>query len=228
MQRRQVTVGNLAAANAALLAAAQTPGAGALFTLTGSQPDAPRRVLLTYGNEAGARTVVLSGLGWEGCPQSETLAVPSGAPGVVLSALDYTSVTSALSGGGAWSANASIGTYAGGAAGPAQASAWVAVDPWGRPETSLQIDVAGTINCTVQETLDDPNLSANPNYLVQPPSPANVVWVNHPDAALVGFTLTVQGNLAYPVSFCRLLVNSYTAGAGNNAVMTVEQAGNLR
>jgi len=227
--RKQVTVGNLAAANAALLAAAQTPVSGTLLALTGSQPDAPRRVLLTFGNEAAQRTLVLTGLGWEGTPQSETLVVPSGAAGTVLSQLDYSSVTSALPGGGGWSANASLGTYAGGAAGPAQSSPWIALDPFVLPQVAIQVDVSGAINCTVQQSLDDPN-GPLPGAVAmpagaQPVAPAAMTWLNHPDVTLVGLTASVQGNYAYAPLFTRLNVNSYTAGPGNQAVFTVIQSG---
>lgn len=84
------------------------------------------------------------------------------------------------------------------------------LDRNGRPEISLQIVVTGTVNFTIQQTLDDLQNSA-----ITP------TWFNHPDTNLVAATANQQGNYAYVPYATRVVVNS---GAGS-AAYTVIQAG---
>jgi hypothetical protein len=105
----------LAAANAAIIAASQTPVSGTALTLVGGGSvtlDAPRRVLLTYGNEAAARTLTVTGTDRNGNPQTAILAVPSGAAGTVATVLDFLTITSLLPLGGGWTAAVTVGTNA--------------------------------------------------------------------------------------------------------------------
>jgi len=84
------------------------------------------------------------------------------------------------------------------------------LDIHGRPEVSLQVRATGTVNFTVQQTLDnvfDPNITP--------------VWVNHPGTTLVNATATAQGNYAYIPAAVRLVVNS----GGGTARLTIVQAG---
>jgi len=81
----------------------------------------------------------------------------------------------------------------------------------GRPEVGLQVVVSGTVNYTVQQTLDSP-------WNIEPES---WTWVNHPDTNLVAATSTQQGNYAYPPSMTRITLNS---GSGS-VVFTVNQPG---
>ena len=84
------------------------------------------------------------------------------------------------------------------------------LDIHGRPEVSLQVDVTGVANFTIQQTLDNPfNTAVTPT------------WFNHPDAALVGGTADAQGNYAYIPAAVRLVQNS---GAGS-VKLTIIQAG---
>ena len=82
-----VSVGPLANASANNIATSQTPTSGTALTLNGSLVvsgvavlDKPRRVLLTYGNEASNRTLVVVGTNVSGNSITETLAVPPAAP----------------------------------------------------------------------------------------------------------------------------------------------------
>jgi hypothetical protein len=85
----------------------------------------------------------------------------------------------------------------------------IIMDYFGKPEVSLQVVVSGTVNWTIQQTLDDPN------------NGGTVTWFPHPDTNLVSQTVNRQGNYAYiPVSV-RLLLNS---GSGS-ATLTVVQTG---
>lgn len=86
----------------------------------------------------------------------------------------------------------------------------IIMDYHGRPEVSLQVTVSGTVNYTVQQTLDNPNAAD-----VTP------TWFDHPDANLVAQTVSRQGNYAYIPVAVRLVLNS---GSGS-ATITVVQAG---
>lgn len=90
------------------------------------------------------------------------------------------------------------------------ASAPIPLDIYARPQISLQADVTGTVNYTVQQTLDD----------VFDPS-VTPTWFNHPDAALVGATADAQGNYAYVPRATRIVYNSGTGSVR----YTVVQAG---
>jgi len=213
-----VTVGPLAAASANNIALSQTPTSGTAMTLNGSLVvagvavlDTPRRVLLTYGNEGSARTLVVTGTGASGQVQSETLAIPSGAGGTVATVLDYKTVTQGLPAGGGFTAAVTLGTNG------VAATPWVYLDEWPIPATSIQCTVSGTANYTVQSTLDDPNSPTNPVALTA------VTWVNSSDAAVVGASTTQQSNFAFIPKFARVLLNSGTG----SVTATFIQSGNV-
>lgn len=85
------------------------------------------------------------------------------------------------------------------------------LDIHGRPEVSLQVAVSGTVNWTIQQTLDNPFMTA----------PGDISWLDHPDADLVAQTVNRQGNYAFIPAAVRLVVNS---GSGT-ATITIVQAG---
>ncbi len=82
------------------------------------------------------------------------------------------------------------------------ASVGAPLDIHGRPEISLQVVVTGTVNYTVQQTLDD--LFDNS---VAP------TWFDHPDVNLVAQTVNRQGNYGYVPGAVRIVVNSGTGSA---------------
>lgn len=99
------------------------------------------------------------------------------------------------------------------ASGGAKNSDPIPLDIHGRPEISLQVDVTGTANWTVQQTLDNPFTT-----------PAgSITWINHPDANMVAQTVDRQGNYAYVPAAVRLQLSS---GSGS-AKLTIVQAGIL-
>ena len=83
------------------------------------------------------------------------------------------------------------------------------LDMHGRPEISLQIEVTGTVNYTVQQTLDNPF------------GTDTLTWFDHPDLNLVAQTVQRQGNYAYVPRAVKVVVNS---GSGT-AILTILQAG---
>jgi VCBS repeat-containing protein len=100
--------------------------------------------------------------------------------------------------------NVEIGTSAVGAAMPVPLDVYL--DPF---NTSLFLDITGTVNVTVQYT-------GNANVLT---SPGPFVWYDHSD--LTGVTADDVGTIISPVTAVRLLTNS---GAGSVG-LTILQAG---
>lgn len=209
-----VTVGPLAAASANNIAQTQTPTSGTALTLNGALVsggvavlDSPRRVLLTHGNEGSARTLVVTGADFYGMTITETLAVPSGGAGTVYTTLDYKTVTSLVPAGSGWTAAVTVGTNTIASSRP------VFLDTAGWPNTLLQVTVSGTVNYTVQQSADDPNVVGL----------ANVNWFPHPDSAFVAATAGAQTNYLFTPFVTRILLNS---GSGT-CTYTVTQSGGI-
>jgi hypothetical protein len=197
-----VTVGPLAAPSATnIRTASSISGAGAV-TLNGSLVsdsvatlDTPRRVLFTSaGNDSGI-TFTVTGTTFANAPASEVVTGANAS--TVATVLDYKTVTSVVA-SGASAGNVSIGTN--GVAG----SPWVRLDEWSWPNAAVQVDVSGTVNYTVQSTLDDPNDPTNPVAL------ASVNWVDSSDSNVVNATATKQSSYSYLPKYIRVLLNSQT------------------
>lgn len=80
-------------------------------------------------------------------------------------------------------------------------SAIAPLDMHGRPEISLQVEITGTVNYTVQQTLDNPF------------GTDALTWFDHPDVNLVAQSVQRQGNYAYVPRAVKLVVNSGTGTA---------------
>lgn len=81
-------------------------------------------------------------------------------------------------------------------------SNWVRLDPWAPGQVAVQLNVDGTVNYTLQQTLDDPNSPTDP-------VPVNsVTWINCADSAVVGATTAKQTNYQFTPIFCRVVLNS--------------------
>lgn len=209
-----VTVGPLASASATNIRTASSGSAGAL-TLNGSLVsngvavlDTPRRILITNAADETGKTVVLTGTDHAGNTQSETVTL--GGIGSTASVLDYKTLTSAVLSANS-AGNLSIGTNG------VAASGWVFLDPWALSNVALQLNVSGTVNYTVQTSLDDPNSPTNPV------AAASMAWVNSSDTMVVGATANQQSNLFFTPAYVRVLLNS---GSGS-VTMTVIQSGSV-
>jgi len=165
--------------------------------------DMARRIIITSGGDDTGITFALAGTDWAGNAISETITGVSGT--AASSVLDYLTVTSIQTSGAAAS-TLTVGTN--GVAG----SPWVRFDDFAAmAEVAIQANALGTVNYTVQQTLDDPNRVTNqgpPNTFAV--SRSGMTWINHPDTALVGATSSVQGNYGYAPIFARVLLNSGT------------------
>jgi len=192
-----ISVGPLVAASANNIALSQTPAAA--FTLNGSTAvagvatlDNPRRVLFTSADSTHTATIV--GTNWSGNTATEVVAM-TGTTAVSL--LDYKTITS-ITASGLFTAAVTVGTN--GVAG----SPWARLDEWAMPGVSIQCDVSGTVNYTVQATNDDPN---DPTF---PVLPAAVTWIPTNDPAGVAATAAILTNYINAPTYVRLLLNSGT------------------
>jgi len=213
-----VTVGPSENNSANDICLSQTPGAAGNLTLNGSlvvngvavlstagSPGAQRVLFTPAGNEASNGTVwTITGTDWNGNSSTETVTGVNN-PSTAQSVYDYSTVTQ-ISVNKAQAGAVTVGTNGVASSRP------IFLDSFAPAPTGLQISVSGTVNATVQQSLDDPNAITG-GY-------ASVNWVNHPDPALNGITSTVQGNYAYLSRIVRILLNS---GSGS-VTLTVIQA----
>lgn len=186
------------------------PGSGARIAVPAGQAllDKPREILITTASNETA-TIALSGLDWAGNPISEVvqLATAGTFPSVLTYAVLLSATLSANSVG-----NISIGTNT------VASSPWVRLDDYGWSNVSLQLTVVGTVNYTVQATLDDPDDTTNPV------AAASMTWVNSADANVVGATGTQQTNYFFLPKYIRCLLNS---GTGTVTMTVIQAAGVL-
>lgn len=165
--------------------------------------DLARRVIITSGGNDTGITFALAGTDRNNDPISETITGTNG--GAAQSVLDYLTVTSIKTSAAA-ATTLTVGTNT------VASSQWIRFDDLAaNAQIALQNTVSGTVNYTVQQTLEDPNRITNqtvtPTYQW---SPASVTWLNHPDPSLVTATTTTQGNYAYAPVFARVTLNSGT------------------
>ena len=193
-----ITAGPLAAASAVGIAANQVVTGAANMTLTSSTVtlDVPRRVLITnVGNDTGI-TFTITGTTFWGVTISETVTGTSGSS--VATTNDFATVTQIRTSGSTSASGASAGTN--GVAG----SSWVRSDEWSPSNISIQCTVSGTVNYTLQSTLDDPNSATNPVVI------GSVTWVNSSDTAVVSQSATKQSNFLFAPIYARVVINSGT------------------
>lgn len=157
--------------------------------------DTARTVLFTTTADESSNIATITGTDWAGNPISETLTlVNNSTVGSVLSYLTVSKITIKNAAAG----NISVGTTT------TAYSPWVRFDDWAMSQIGIQCTVSGTVNYTLQATLDDPNSPTNPVAV------SSVSWVSTSDTALVGATTTLQSNFGYPPVYARVLLNSGT------------------
>jgi hypothetical protein len=194
-----VTVGPLTASSGNNIATSQTPGAAGPITLNGSTVVGGVAILtaaqeITLTTTDSTHTATISGTSWAGDPISEVITFTGSA---ITSKLSYKTVTQIVV-NAALTAAITVGTSGIGS------SPWVRLDEWALPQVAIQCDTSGTVNYTVQQTLDDPNSPTNPV------APSAVTWVNSSDTNAVGATGPIQSNYAFAPTFARVLLNSGT------------------
>ena len=214
MQPITVTAGPLATASANAICLSQTPAGAGAMTLNGALVvsgvavmDNPRRVLITPAGSESAKTFTITGTGANGNTVSEVIAGVNN-PATAQSVLDYKTVTSITISAAAAGA-ITVGTSGVGG------SKWVVFDAFAPNVISIQCNATTPINYTVQSTLNDPY---DP---ITPVAPADVVWVNSSDTAVVSATATKQSGFTYAPDYARILINS---GAGSVAATFLQSS----
>jgi hypothetical protein len=165
-----------------------------------------QRLALASASNDSATSFVVTGTNWAGNTISETIVGPNAT--TVYSVLDYLTVTSIVASAAA-TGPITVGT------GQQGGSPWVRFDDWSAGAITLQVNVSGTVNYTVQTTLDDPNSPTNPV------TPANITWIA--GSSLTAGTTAAQGTIASAPLFVRIVLNS---GSGS-CTLTVVQSGNV-
>lgn len=193
-----VTVGPLTAADGNGICTSQTGVTtfalnGALVTSGVAILDAARRVAITSDNVDNNKYFTIVGTSASGNTQTEVLLGPDTA--TVYTNLDFKTVTS-VTVSATVTGNVEVGTNG------VASSSWVMFDPYSFPQVSLQCDVTGTVNYTVQQTLDDPNSTTNPTQAY------DCVWFDNPNADLVGETVSRQGSYAIAPLYVKVTLNS--------------------
>ena len=199
MQTMQVTVGPIAAADADGICASQTPSAGAL-TINGALAsggvatlDVQRRVLITAAADESGTSFTVTGTNWQGNSISEVVPGPNATTAsTVISFKTVTSVTIANNAAGA----VTVGTN-----GVAD-SPWVRFDDWAPNYISVNCSATGTVNYSVQTSLDDPNNIANPV------AAGDMTWIDAIDVNLVSESTDKSGGIQYAPTFARVVLNS--------------------
>ena len=102
------------------------------------------------------------------------------------------------------------------ASGGVKYSSSVRFDDFAPSNISIQCTVTGTVNYTVQSSLDDPNDPFNPVAV------GSMTWVDTSDTAVVAATTTQQSNFLFAPKFVRIKLNS---GSGS-VVATFLQSSN--
>lgn len=86
-------------------------------------------------------------------------------------------------------------------------SDWVRFDDFAPAQVSIQATVIGTVNYTIQTTLDDPNSASNPVPV------ANMTWLPSLDTNVVAAIASKSSYFAYAPVFARVALNT-----GNGSV----------
>lgn len=201
MQPITVTVGPLDAADDNGIALSQTTAGAANLTLNGALVtggvavlDAPRRIIITSGGNDTGITFTITGTTYGGQSVSETITGASGA--AVSSTVDFLTVTQIRASGATSVSGVIAGTNT------VAGSSWVRLDSWAFPQTAIQCNASGTVNYTIQVSMDDPNSISNPV------SVPNMTWLNTNDADAVSAIGDVFSNFDWTPTWARILLNS--------------------
>ena len=201
------------AADADGISLSQTPLAAGNLTITGALAsggvatmDTQRRVLITAAGNEVSKTFTIYGTNKDGFAISESLTGPNAT--TTQSLLDYLTVTrvavSAATAGAITVGTSGVGS-----------SPWVPLNPWGIDYmTSLGATVSGTVNYTVQYTIND-----DPCGIADPAVSAVKTW---DITALASQSTDIISSLAVPATAWRVTVNS---GTGTVTVRGLQASG---
>lgn len=192
-----VSIGPSLNNSATSIATSQTPSGAGNLTLNGALVTGgvavlptPQRVLITTTDST--RTFTITGTTLTGSLLTEV--VKSSGTNVV-STLDYATVTSIAISAAAGAA-VTVGTNGTGS------TPWARMDEWANTQVSIQINVTGTVNYTLQSSMDDPNSPTNSVL------PSAMTWINTNDTNAVAQTAAVQTNYLFSPTWIRVFLNS--------------------
>lgn len=95
-------------------------------------------------------------------------------------------------------------------------SPWVRFDDWAPNYISIQCVADGTVDYSIEYTLDDPNSPTNPVAV------GNVTWVTSDDPDVVNATGSATSNFIFAPTFARVKLNS---GTGSVRATFLQSAG---
>lgn len=200
-----VSSANLYSVIVSITSSAGTAGAITVGNYGTTTLDTARRVLITSGGDDSARTFLVSGTDITGNPISESVAGTNASTSYT--AQDFATVTS-IKPSGAVATTVKVGTNA-------IASRMVRMDDYAaNAQAALAVVVSGTVNYSVQTSMDDPG------WLYSGITPQAMTWIDSTDTAVVSATATKSSTFTVAPLFVRLLLNS---GSGT-ATMTIRQA----
>lgn len=175
---------------------AQTVASETLYGNATATLDVARRVLFTCTGDESANTFTVTGAGLNQDPRSETLK-GAGAGLTVYTATNFKTINSITI------ASPAAGAITVGTNGIAS-TPHIRLDEWAPPYVSIQIDVTGTVNYTVQTSMDDSNSPTSPVSM------AAMNWIVSPDPNVVGATTTQGSYFNNAPLYARVVLNSGT------------------
>lgn len=100
----------------------------------------------------------------------------------------------------------------------AQYSRWVRFDDWAPSYISIQCVADGSVDYTIEYTLDDPDSPTNPVAI------NDVTWAVSDDADVVNATGSATSNFIFAPTFARVKLNS---GSGSVAATFLQSFGGV-
>lgn len=207
MQTISATVGYVAANNQAVAASQNVVAAGSL-TLTASTVSFayPSQIVITTSADFTGVNFTVIGSDANGVACTEIVAGPNA--GTKNLSNYFTKITSVTTDGGVGGGAVAVGTTG------ITSSRWMYLDSWTVGYISVQCDATGTVNYTVQSTLDNP---ADP---YQPISTANVFWYDSSDSSVVNAIASQQSNFVFTPSYVRVVLNSGSGSVKTTLLQT--------
>jgi hypothetical protein len=169
--------------------------------------DRPRRVIVTSaGNDS---TVTFTAYGTDNSGEALVASVAGAAIGAADFGVSFATITRIAT------SAATAGAVTVGTNGVAD-SRPISLDPWGFAPCALQVVVSGTVNYTVQQSMDNPNRPLGNGTVV---GLSGMTWSNSADTGVVGVATTAMSGFAYAPLFVKLVLNSGTG----SAILTIVQ-----
>lgn len=157
--------------------------------------DTARRVLITTTADETGITFALTGTDYAGVAISETIAGVNNT--TTYTTQDFKTVTSIFA-SGATAGALTIGTNG------IASSPWANFDPYAVAQVVGECVVSGTVNYTVQQTMDDPT------QVGQEVARTSMTWLDSGDTAVVSATASKMTSFTFAPRYCRITLNSNT------------------